>query len=158
MVRHIFLTGEKQIGKSTILQKVLREYEKSVGGFYTVRTNEFLGNQYSVHLLKAGETSRITEENFLFLCGEKDDMVEKRFDCIVMDELGPHEEKAEKFVAAVNELLNGEVPILGVLQKTAGCCWPQFAAHPAVKILEITKENRNDPQILEEIRTIMGKH
>ena len=53
MVRHIFLTGEKQIGKSTILQKVLREYEKSVGGFYTVRTNEFLGNQYSVHLLKA---------------------------------------------------------------------------------------------------------
>lgn len=172
MVRHIFLTGEKQIGKSTILQKVLREYEKSVGGFYTVRTNEFLGNQYSVHLLKAGETSRITEENFLFLCGEKDDMVEKRFDwigcqaledaqhcsLIVMDELGPHEEKAEKFVAAVNELLNGEAPILGVLQKTAGCCWPQFAAHPAVKILEITKENRNDPQILEEIRTIMGKH
>ena len=172
MMRHIFLTGEKRIGKSTILQKALRTYEKSVGGFYTVRTNELLGNHYSVHLLRAGEAPNITEENFLFLCGEKDEMVEKRFDrigcqalkdakscsLIVMDELGPHEEKAEKFVAAVNELLNGEVPILGVLQKTAGCCWPQIAAHPAVNILEITIDNRNDPQILKEIRTIMGKH
>lgn len=172
MIRHVFLTGEKQVGKSTLLQKILAQYDGTVGGFYTVRTNEFLGNRYSVHLIRAGENHKMTKENFLFLCGDRDAMVERRFDLlgcqalqdakscslIVMDELGPHEERAEKFGEAVTELLDGDVPIIGVLQKTAGCCWSQIAAHPAVKIVEITKENRDTLQIAEEIRNIVGKH
>ena len=40
-VNHVFLTGKKQIGKSTFLKKVLAVYPKCPAGFYTVRTNAF---------------------------------------------------------------------------------------------------------------------
>ena len=69
-VNHVFLTGKKQIGKSTFLKKVLAVYPKCPAGFYTVRTNAFLETSYSVHLFSAKlpEKQRIpTEENLLFL-------------------------------------------------------------------------------------------
>ena len=50
MARHIFLTGKKQIGKSTLLQKILKNYQGTADGFLTVRTKEYLGDQYSVHM------------------------------------------------------------------------------------------------------------
>ena len=41
MARHIFLTGKKQIGKSTLLQKILKNYQGTADGFLTVRTKEY---------------------------------------------------------------------------------------------------------------------
>ena len=40
MARHIFLTGKKQIGKSTLLQKILKNYQGTADGFLTVRTKD----------------------------------------------------------------------------------------------------------------------
>ena len=53
MARHVFLTGEKQIGKSTLLKKVLDNYAGEISGFFTVRTKAFLQKGYSVHLFCA---------------------------------------------------------------------------------------------------------
>ena len=38
MARHIFLTGPKQVGKTTLLRAALADFPGSVGGFYTLRT------------------------------------------------------------------------------------------------------------------------
>ena len=38
MTQHIFLTGKKRIGKSTLIQKILDDYKKTADGFLTVRT------------------------------------------------------------------------------------------------------------------------
>lgn len=35
MTQHIFLTGKKHIGKSTLIQKILDDYKKTADGFLT---------------------------------------------------------------------------------------------------------------------------
>lgn len=123
-----------------------------------MRTNAFLRNAYSVHLFCVGEPLVPTAENLLFVCGRADVYTSERFDhlgcetlersngcdLIVMDELGPHEADAVLFHTAVLNLLDGTVPILGVLQAPAERFWPDIVKHPEVRLLEVTEENRED--------------
>lgn len=111
MTQHIFLTGKKHIGKSTLIQKILDDYKKNADGFLTVRTKEYLKDQYSVHMYHLKEKELPNESNLLFLCGKTDEHTADTFDrlgcnilsmcsdCsfIVMDELGPHEADAALF-------------------------------------------------------------
>ena len=177
------MTGEKGIGKSTLLQRVLEAYREmgrgTFGGFYTVRTKKFLGTAYSVHLFPvqnlAGEPSQTLEipdeGNLLFLCGKKDGKTKDRFDrlgcralencedsdLIIMDELGPHEAEAERFAGRVREILDGAATVIGVLQKTPEGCWTEISEHSDVKVLEITKANRDDPLLIKEIIKLLGE-
>ena len=156
MARHIFLTGEKRVGKSTLIRNYLNQFPGKVGGFRTVRTDEVYG-RFAVHLLKGGASCG--DENLLFFCPPpKDDReVVARFealgcaaledaaeyDLILMDELGPTEVQAEGFRNRVLEVLNGDVPVIGVLQKAESDFLKQIAAHPKVDIVEVTMENRD---------------
>jgi|BioPla2DNA2_1021312.scaffolds.fasta_scaffold122194_1 nucleoside-triphosphatase THEP1 len=169
MARHIFLTGEKQIGKSTLLKKVLDKYAGDAAGFFTVRTNEFLKDGYSVHMFGLDEEAVPGENNLLFVCGKPNEHMFERFDrmgcevlskCVdssltVMDELGPHEVRAELFHKAVLRLLDGNVPILGVLQAPAESFWPDIVEHPQVQIIEINEHNRDDSIVIDDILSIL---
>lgn len=66
MTQHIFLTGKKHIGKSTLIQKILDDYKKTADGFLTVRTKNYLKNQYSVHMYHLKEKEFPNESNLLF--------------------------------------------------------------------------------------------
>lgn len=156
MTRHLFLTGAKQVGKSTLLRTLLADFGGSVGGFFTVRTNTFQQDDYTVHLLPAGQKSAASAENLLFVCGHPDGATAARFDTLgctalaesvgcdllVLDELGPHEATAARFRRAVCALLDGDTPLLGVLQAPAEDFWPELTRHPAVTVLALTPENR----------------
>ena len=157
MARHIFLTGDKRVGKSTLIRAYLRRFSGKVGGFCTVRTDSVYGGRFSVHLLTPG--AEAAEENLLFLCPppREDSAAAARFeelgcaalentadfDLILMDELGPTEAKAEKFQQTVLKLLDGNVPIIGVLQKAESAFLDEIAAHPNVDVVEVTMENRD---------------
>ena len=169
MARHVFLTGEKQIGKSTFLRKILNRYTDNIGGFLTVRTNAFLGDQYSVHIFCIGEKLIPNENNLLFICQKADEHISERFDrlgceilkkcsgcsLIIMDELGPHEAKAALFHKAVLQLLDGDTPVLGVLQASAESFWPDVTTHPKVRLFQITKQNREQEHIIESMISII---
>ena len=60
-----------------------------------------------------------------------------------MDELGPHEAEARAFRAMVLAAVEGETPILGVLQQADSPFLAQIAAHPQVELVEITAETRS---------------
>lgn len=166
MAGHIFLTGRKRIGKTTVLKKVLMGYPETIGGFFTVRTQDFLKDRYSVHLFCAGEELIPVRENLLFVCGKPDGGTQERFEAlglrafrkargcslILMDELGPHEASAVLFRKVVLELLEGDVPILGVLQAPADRYWPEAVGHPKVQMIEITEENREQEELIAQIR------
>ena len=62
---------------------------------------------------------------------------------LVMDELGPHEEQAAAFRQAVLRALDGDVPIIGVLQQAESAFLRQVAAHPNVRVITVTEENRD---------------
>lgn len=172
MAHHLFLTGDKQIGKSTLLKKALSGYCGSVGGFYTVRTNAFLKDEYSVHIYPANGNNVPSEENLLFVCGKLTEDIPLRFErlgcsilqqsencsVMVMDELGRHEAKAQLFRQAILRQVNGKIPILGVLQAPADGYWPEITNLANVKILNVTTENRDDPELLKEIMSLLPVH
>ena len=143
-MQHYFFTGEKGVGKSTLVQALLWD-KTNIGGFRTVKQNG------AVYFLRPGEVC--CEENRLFLCsGEADpacfntlgcSALQGAFDCIVMDELGPHEENAADFQAAVFRALEGDTPVIGVLQKADSTFLHRVASHPNVSLIEVTKENRD---------------
>lgn len=173
MTRHVFLTGEKQIGKSTLLKKVLDSFEGQIGGFFTLRTCEFLKNSFSVHLLTAAVPEKPDETNLLFVCGScpsyASNETPRRFDrlgcdalsdflqkdLILMDELGPHEAEAGRFRQMVLKVLDGPVPVLGVLQDAPSAFLQEIARRPNVTVIRITKENRDDPDLLNKIASLL---
>lgn len=154
---HLFLTGEKGIGKSTLLRKLLAG--RKAAGFLTVKSREVYPGRTSLHLLRLDREEGPGEENFLCFCPPPGDReTARRFDrlgraaleasagaeVVVMDELGPAEVRAEGFQAAVLRLLEGEVPVLGVLQQADTPFLRLLAAHPRVRVVEVTVENRDD--------------
>ena len=148
MTRHLFLTGPKGVGKSTLIRDFLDRETGRLGGFFTVK------QQGSVYLLRAGAGEAPDAENFLFRCGCGGDP--GRFDALgcaaladtegrsllVMDELGPHEAQAVRFQAAVFRALEGKIPILGVLQQADSDFLRRIAGHPRVTVLTVTEDNR----------------
>ena len=144
-MQHIFFTGEKGVGKSTLVDALLWR-KANIGGFRTVKTGG------AVYLLRPGEEPQ--EENCLFLCHSDADparfdtlgcaALSGDFDCVVMDELGPHEEKAAAFQSAVFRALDSEAPVIGVLQKSDSAFLRRVAQHPKVRCIEVTKKNRNE--------------
>lgn len=169
MARHLFLTGEKGVGKSTLLQKALGGYQGRVGGLRTLRTDAYCPGGWSVHLFGPGEEPIPRAENLLFVCGGPQEDTPARFDrlgcralqrsagcsLLVLDELGPHEARAAEFRRAVLALLDGGVPVLGVLQAPAAVFWPDLLRHPQVSLLEITRRNRDREELVEKILRVI---
>lgn len=160
MAQHLFLTGEKGVGKSTLLRKILQKMPELVGGFFTVRRIGVFPETpdlATVHLLRAGTSDIPSKENLLFVCGQKDEQVKERFErlgcaslkvqketkLLVMDELGPHEEAAKEFCQMVLDMLDGEIPIFGVLQKADSEFLKKIAEHEQVQVITVTRENRD---------------
>lgn len=156
MAEHLFFTGEKGVGKSTLVRKLLAAYKGSLGGFFTVKAGDVIPGETTVHLLRADRREVPCRENLLFCCGRGDPFAAERFDRLgcaalsvsgtglwVMDELGPHEAQAAGFCRAVLDILDGPVPVLGVLQRADAALLRQAANHPRVRVVEVTRENRD---------------
>ncbi len=170
MKRHVFLTGEKQIGKSTLIKKVLSRYEGSVGGFLTLRTGEYLKNEYSVHMYSINEKAVPSASNYLFRCASFDENASSKFNAIgchilktsagssliIMDELGRREASASSFRKAVIKALDSESSVLGVLQHPADAYWPEVIKRPDTAVIELTAENRNDPGLISVIQSVIS--
>ena len=155
--KHIFYTGPRGIGKSTLLQKHLAQFQGIFAGFRTVKVP--CGDSFSVHMLPVDKKEMPTEKNFLFIRDKKREYEENalRFDAIgcrcladlegaeliVMDELGSAESAAKAFQDRVLALLDGDTSILGVLQEGESAFQQRVAAHPNVEIIYVTEENRD---------------
>lgn len=157
MTEHLFLTGEKGVGKSTLVRKLLAGYAGRLGGFYTRKITETGSGEAAVYLVRADRAEAPGPKNLLFRCGEPAGAAAAaRFDrlgcaalaaeaeLLVMDELGPHEADARAFCRAVFRALDGDVPILGVLQRADAPFLAQISSHPQVRLVEVTKENRDE--------------
>ena len=159
--KHLFLTGPKQIGKSTVLRRLLRDRDAKIGGFRTVRIP--LEDGASIHMVAPSETE-YTDENRIFsrrkgiLYIDPSDfdrigcvLLSDINDCdlILMDELGPNEANSEKFRQAVWKVLNGEISVYGVLQVADSDFLDAVASRPDVEVVTISQENRDSmPQRL----------
>ena len=165
--RHIFLTGEKQVGKSTIIRRFLEVtglLPEKLGGFRSENRPES-DDRLSVYLVSPAGTEELNRENRIMI--RSPGIREQRYhpeifpevfenkgvellrsdgseSLILMDELGFAEEEAPSFQKAVLETLDGPVPVLGVLRQGPGEFLNQVASHPLVSVIRVTEENREE--------------
>jgi nucleoside-triphosphatase len=157
---HIFLTGNIQVGKTTIIRSFLSQTRLSADGFMTYwGTGDENGR--SLYLSPYDQDLHPAERYFiacdldhrLSRTANMADVFDKhgteilldsgKRDVIVMDELGFMESKAKSFQNAVMRHISGRVPILGVIKNIQTEFLNTIRTHPNVEICEITVENRD---------------
>lgn len=163
---HIFLTGPKGIGKSTVILKSIELLEQSLhqtegtflnlGGFYTHSglpedrdiyiSHAWLTKSYTLSnkiATRNGIVPTVHEEVFENLGV---DILKKSKDAqlIIMDELGFLEQNATTFQKAVLKCLGRNTPILGTLRQGEVPWLDQIKILDKVKVLEVSLHNRDD--------------
>ena len=155
---HVFLTGEKQVGKSTLVSAVLSSVGLKYGGLRSISVFDEK-NDRNVYLVPAGGGSN--EPAVLAgVCSNRhiterhpevfDDVgcrlldVDEDTELVVIDEIGNMERDAKRYSDKIMSLLDRtDVRILGVLQKKADSDLAQaIRKHPNVRMIEVTEENR----------------
>ena len=158
---HIFLTGGKQVGKTSIISSFLSSTGKSADGLVTYweahgdgKRSLFLApfagdGQAEKRFLIAPDEGRglIFSDNTINAFEEHGcDILNNSGKCdyIILDELGFLETKAAGFRQAVMRLISGVIPILGVLKASHSEFLNTIRAHPNVLVREVTIDNRNE--------------
>ena len=158
---HVFLTGEKQVGKSTIIRRYLERSGISADGFVTFWETDgagarglYLAEHYSQSV--PPEKRLIVKEGVMRLTSAAElAAVFDGFGCkildgagkrgiIVMDELGILESMALDFQRSVLRHISGDVPVLGVIKPARTEFLDAIRSHPNVEVLEVTPENRDE--------------
>lgn len=167
---HTFLTGERGVGKSTLWRQYLAGAGLVADGFRTVwhplddldaspRGDADLyltsvSDDHARYLLATRRHGLVTPVPDVTAVFDRDGVEilasAGRRDVILMDEIGSLEAGAVTFQAAVLRLLEGDVPICGVLQaarrhpSTAAVKFAEvIQSMPTVTVQEVTKQNRD---------------
>ncbi len=152
---HLFLTGERQIGKSTAITRALTGLPLQTGGF---RTLFFEQDGERVLALRPYGAAGAPDAGSIVARHIEGHMVADpaRFNVLgtaalaaasgvrlmLMDECGFLERDAEPFQRAVLTALAGHVPVLGVVRQGTGDWLERIRRHPNVTLLQLTMENR----------------
>ena len=157
---HIFLTGEKQVGKSTLVSAVLSSVGMKFSGLRSISVFDEK-NDRNVYLVPANGgddeptalagvcsnrhiTERYPEVFDDVGCRLLDFDEDTRL--VVIDEIGSMERGARRYSDRIMSLLDRtDIRILGVLQKKTDSDLAQaIRKHPNVRMIEVTEENRDD--------------
>ena len=174
---HIFLQGPKNIGKSTVISRVLEiltaEAPLKLGGFFTWNGGKSdphvyirparSGSEGEIYRLasydaeKGGLKSNVSafEHDGVRILNERAGV-----DLIIMDELGYLESGAPVFRKTVLDTLTGGVPVLGVLRLGNVPWHEEIKRYPAVTIYNVDEKNRGDlPRELTDVlkRSLMNR-
>ena len=157
--KHLFLTGDKQVGKSTLLRRLIDARQLDCAGF---ETQAFYLNGERRGFTLHGRVDMPPFENDCICCARISEkkaapvpeafsqsgvsILEKSLESakpyILMDEIGRLESRSEPFCVQVLKTLDGEKRVLGVLQKCSSQLVEQIMCREDVTVLTVTPENR----------------
>ncbi|MBE7003681.1 MAG: hypothetical protein E7425_05255 [Ruminococcaceae bacterium] len=151
----LFLTGEIQVGKSTALRRFLEMSGLEADGLMTFWRGRYddlrelciapYGDEQAGRVCvrhKAGSPPEVYSAVFDGYGADIITASGKR-DAAVLDELGRFERNSPRFCAAVIRLLDGDATVLGVIKPENGLLLDAVRAHPKVRVLTVTEENRD---------------
>lgn len=185
-MKHLFIQGAIGIGKSTFIRSLLLPYLSEVGGFFVQRI--YIGKRYQGFSLKAlteqrdyvlnRQVKNLKEAEHVFLYCDEEGRWHQRPEVfaaaaeylhqllsadkklILLDELGGIELDCQPFMEAVLNVLEGDIPVLGVLKSVRNrhilnhhlavklenpCCYMQkILEMPGVEVREMTLENEEE--------------
>lgn len=159
MKKNFFLTGEIRVGKSTLINGVLEAFYGKVCGFITLRAyHEKILNGFYMESVQKNLSFK--QNAFIGKCIDGkhwvsipstfddygveilNDSLNQKPDLIIMDELGFFEAKAFDFQSAINDVLDSDIPVLGVIKKTKTPFLEQIRNRNDVEIYTVTRENQ----------------
>ena len=168
---HTLIVGDKHIGKSTLIQKVIRELGCPVAGFETKKEEGLADVEKGspVYIYPAGKPRRQSEENLLGYSKKQQTKVfSPAFDraakwladaevpggLLLMDEIGIMEASSEAFCAEILRRLDGGTPVLAAVKNKDHPFLAAVRHHPNCHCFSISEENREDlfPVVLEFVR------
>lgn len=171
MFKNILLTGEIQVGKSTIINKVIDKYFKNkvVSGFKTLAFYEDIKKEGYYIEDQLEKDNLVNEENIVGIVSEETNRcigISKTFenkgveilkramntesDLILLDELGFFENNSENFKNMIMDIFETEIRVIGVLKKKDTEFLNSIKSRKDIKIIEVNIENREE--IEEKIR------
>lgn len=156
---HTLIVGERQVGKSTLIRRVLQEIGCPVWGFETKKEDGLADETGGcpLYIYEAGRPHVRSAENLAGYCrDEKPVGYVQAFDrfagkladpptgCVVlMDELGKMEAASGPFTQAVMRLLDGDTPVIAAVKDKPSPFLDAVRNHPRCRCYRITKENRD---------------
>ena len=167
---HTLIVGDRGVGKSTLIRRVLQELNRPVFGFETKKeaTLEDPVRGCPIYIYDAGKSHIRTSNNLIGYHKERDmPAITAAFDryapkllepmpeaaLVELDELGFLEARSEAFCRAVLGLLDGDRPVLAAVKDRDIPFLNAIRAHPAARCFHITEENRDE--LFEEVLEFM---
>lgn len=159
---HALIVGPIQVGKSTLIHRVLDEIGMPVFGFET-KKEEALADQAlgsPVYIYEAGKPHVRQVDNLVAHCGQwcggwRKSVYTEAFDrfapklasppaghIVVMDEIGFMESSSPRFCSAIMHLLDGGAPVIAAVKCNSTPFLDAVKRHPNCRCFEITPENR----------------
>ena len=157
---HIFLTGDVQVGKSTVIQKAVSALEVPIGGFCSGFGPNREWPDSKVYLWDASGSPVYDDAHVVVrFTGRKPEVLIDRFNTlgvetirrarrqkaglILMDECGRFEEQAVVFQSELFAALERDMPVLGVVRQGFHGWLDAIRSHPKVILLAVTEDNRD---------------
>lgn len=165
-MKHIFITGEIQVGKSTVIQKTVQLMNAKYGGFRTYFSADRGDPNRCLYINNASLPATYDDAHVVARLSHVSPpvIIPQRFDAlgtvyieeagktarlIIMDELGNFEDTALRFQHAVLDALDRDVQILGVVKLSATGWVDTIRNHLNVSLITADKQNRDNlPEFL----------
>lgn len=163
-MKHLLITGNIQTGKSTIINRALENRTLILGGYRTVSSLRRDRNADSyVHLLSASHYEPLSPYNRVLyrqviygrtcfkiyerVYEEKGTALLRRLpegcQLVLLDEIGKREKHCTSLRSAIMDTLDGDIPVLGVVQIRPDDFLEEVRSHPKVDLVTLTEENRD---------------
>lgn len=162
---HTLIVGARQVGKSTLIRRILNEIGRPVYGFETRKEDDLADDVHGspVYIYPAWQEHVHTQDNLVGYCKDKRpeichgafDRFAPRLmsppdDCMVLlDEIGFMESASAPFCNAIRQLLGGDAPVIAAVKHNDMPFLNEVRAHPNCRVFHITEENRD--QLYEEV-------
>jgi nucleoside-triphosphatase len=163
MGQTLLLTGRPGIGKTTVIQEVIRALGDQAGGFYTEEMRNSDGRRTGFRMVTLGERDAVMAHVDLRGQGRprvsrygvdvaaiesvgvtalREAMASDRV--VVVDEIGKMELFCDAFKDAVLEAIEGESRVIGTVMSGHNAWVDELKARDQVKIWEVTAGNRDE--------------
>ncbi|MDP8227296.1 MAG: NTPase [Candidatus Celaenobacter polaris] len=169
MPKNILITGYPRVGKTTLVNKIIKQLSCKIDGFYTheMRENgrrtgfyitDFDGNRMVMASDKSNSPYRVNKYGVNIDAFEKIgipamERAMKNADLIVIDEIGRMEMFSPKFCNMLRTVFDSEKPLLATIKKIDCELTKELKQREDVIIFEVTANNRDTilSKILEAI-------
>ena len=157
-IKNIFLTGDIQVGKTTMIKRILRETGLRYGGFATIPYYKkdilrgFMLNSLNpqerneaaavIGYNSEGSWKAVPEMFDEFGSEIIRDSMQGDLQVIIMDELGFFESEAAVFQATVHACLDAAIPVLGVVKAKSTSFLDSVRARKDTSVLTVGTVDR----------------